>query len=76
MDEYWLPSHHKKYPIPYPKIPPIILAILQIIEKYNAFFRAPRAKAINNTSGGMGKNEDSANANTNRAIGPYGVFAQ
>ncbi|MFQ5751992.1 MAG: hypothetical protein ACE5HI_08340 [bacterium] len=34
------------------------------------------AKAINNTSGGIGKNEDSAKAKKNRAQDAYGVSAQ
>ena len=36
-----------------------MLAVLQINAKYNDFFLAPNANAISNTSGGMGKKEDS-----------------
>ena len=53
-----------------------MLAVLQINAKYNDFFLAPNANAISNTSGGMGKKEDSANAIMNSAMGPYGVLAQ
>jgi len=54
----------------YPNNPPAILAILQSNAKENDFFLTPNARAINKTSGGIGKNEDSANARTNRKIGP------
>ncbi len=42
----------------------------------NAFFCAPKIKAINKASGGMGKNDDSANAIKNKAIAPFGESAQ
>ena len=53
-----------------------MLAVLQINAKYNDFFLAPNANAISNTSGGIGKKEDSANASKNSTTGPYGVSAQ
>ena len=53
-----------------------MLAVLQINAKYNDFFLAPNANAISNTSGGMGKKEDSENASKNNTTGPYGVSAQ
>ena len=76
MPEYALPSHHRKCPIPYPNNPPEILAMLHRSAKYSDLFLAPNAKAISNTSGGMGKKEDSANASKNNTTGPYGVSAQ
>ena len=53
-----------------------MLATLQINAKYNDLFLAPNANAISNTSGGIGKKEDSANAIKNSTTGPYGVSAQ
>ncbi len=38
--------------------------------KYSDLFLAPNANAISNTSGGMGKKEDSAKAKIKRAMGP------
>tara|TARA_B100002003_G_scaffold202682_1_gene194952 strand:- start:95 stop:394 length:300 start_codon:yes stop_codon:yes gene_type:complete len=76
MPEYALPSHHRKCPIPYPNNPPAILAMLHRSAKYSDLFLAPNAKAISNTSGGMGKKEDSANASKNSTTGPYGVSDQ
>jgi len=76
MPEYALPSHHRKCPIPYPNNPPAILAMLHRSAKYSDLSLAPNAKAISNTSGGMGKKEDSANASKNSTTGPYGVSDQ
>ena len=53
-----------------------MLATLQINAKYIDLFLDPNANAISNTSGGIGKKEDSANASKNRTTGPYGVSAQ
>lgn len=44
--------------------------MLHMSAKENDFFLTPNANAINNTSGGMGKNDDSANARMKRAMGP------
>ncbi len=47
-----------------------MLAMLHMSANENDFFLTPNANAINNTSGGTGKNEDSANARIKSAIGP------
>ena len=47
-----------------------MLAALQINAKYSVFFLAPNANAISNTSGGMGKKDDSENASMNSAAEP------
>ncbi len=44
--------------------------------KYSDLFLDPNANALSNTSGGMGKKEDSENASKNSTTGPYGVSAQ
>jgi hypothetical protein len=49
---------------------------VQFKANLNAFDVAPRTNAINKASGGIGNMEDSANANKNKAIDPYGVSAQ
>ena len=53
-----------------------MLAILQIRANLKDLLLLPRARAINNTSGGIGKNDASENANINSAMEPYGVSAQ
>ena len=50
--------------------------MLQIKAKLKDLLLLPRASAINNTSGGIGKNEASENANKKSAMLPYGVSAQ
>lgn len=60
----------------YPKRAPEIDPIVQFAANLKAFDLAPKTRAINNASGGMGKNDASANANINKANGPYGVSAQ
>ena len=55
---------------------PLIEPAVQINANLNAFFLAPKTRAINKTSGGIGKKDDSAKANIKRAIAPYGVYAQ
>ena len=50
--------------------------MLQIKANLKELLLLPRASAINNTSGGIGKNDASENANKNSTMLPYGVSAQ
>ena len=50
--------------------------MLQIMANLNELLLLPRASAINNRSGGIGKNDASENANKNSTMLPYGVSAQ
>ena len=50
--------------------------MLQIKANLKDLLLLPRASAINNTSGGIGKNDASENANKKSAMLPYGVSAQ
>ena len=50
--------------------------MLQIKANLKELLLLPRASAINNTSGGIGKNDASENANKNSAMLPNGVSAQ
>lgn len=45
-------------------------AIVQVRANLNAFLFEPSIRAIKSASGGIGKNEASANDKTNRAAGP------
>ena len=53
-----------------------MLAILQIRANLKDLLLLPRIRAINNRSGGIGKNDASENANIKSAMEPYGVSAQ
>ena len=73
--ENWpIPSHHKNDPIAYPNIAPKIEPKEQINAKRKAFALRPKAKGINKTSGGIGKNDASANAIRPSINGPYFEF--
>ena len=58
-----------KYPKPAPKTEDT----LQIRLKVKALFLLPIAKGINNTSGGIGKNEASQKEIAPKAFGPEGL---
>ena len=60
----------------YPKMAPATEAIEQSPAKASDLFLAPRARAISNMSGGIGKNEASEKASINRIAGPYELSAQ
>ena len=68
--------HQRKWPIKYPNNAPRTEPIRQIEANLNAFLVEPSTKAISKASGGTGKNDDSANANINSAVAPYGVSDQ
>ena len=67
---------NKKYPIKYPKIPPNTDPIEAISAYQNDFLGLDTDKANCNTSGGIGKKEDSAIANINKANPEYLFSAQ
>src|SRR3989304_3487945 len=61
-------SHcHNCQPMKYPNIPPSTEPTEQIKAYLKALFGMPSASAINKTSGGMGKNDDSTNAKAKSA---------
>ena len=71
--ENWpIPSHHKNDPIAYPNIAPKIEPKEQINAKRKAFTLRPKAKGINKTSGGIGKNEASEKDNIDNDLNEFG----
>ncbi len=63
-------------PIEYPNTPPSTEPTEQYKANLKDFRGIDIARAINRTSGGIGKKDDSANARMNNAGTPYGVSAQ
>jgi hypothetical protein len=62
-------------PMKYPSTPPRIDPMEQMAAYQNALPGAATASAIKRTSGGIGKNDDSANAIRNSAHAPDGFSA-
>lgn len=62
--------HHAKCPIAYPNKAPKIEAIVHVNAYLNALVVAPKTKAINSASGGIGKKDDSAKARIKSATPP------
>ena len=69
------PFHHTHNPIAYPIAAPKIEKMLHKAAKYNAFCLLLIQSGINNTSGGIGKNDASAKEIPHRALGPVGFSA-
>ena len=69
------PFHHTHNPIAYPIAAPRIEKMLHNAAKYNAFCLLLIQRGINNTSGGIGKNDASAKEIPHRALGPVGFSA-
>lgn len=62
---------NRKNPIKYPRIPPKTEPVDDISAQKNDFLGFETDKAICKTSGGIGKNDDSANAKMNKAAEEY-----
>lgn len=70
------PSHQTKCPMANPNTAPNKEPIVQTNANRKALEIAPKIKAMRSASGGIGKKDDSINANMNNAYNPCGVSAQ